>query len=295
MNKRKRKVLSAAHELFVEKGYVATSILDILERAEISKGTFYNYFTSKNHCLMSIIESGREQADLKRKEVIIGKSLTDHEVLAEQIMILMRVHNEQNLVPIYEMIAHSGEPELKRSMLESSMGEISWLADRLGHIYGESDKKYLFDLSVFFYGSFFQSLKIWGIVLGDQPDIKRMILYLLKFMGTALQQNKKDENVLLGDGIELYFQNLEPIKHINANKLADQLEGFLVGLDTTKNDKSIQLTQFLVEQFQSEHPQLYVIETVLPTFRHAFTGTEHEREASEIALLIWKYIEQQQL
>lgn len=49
MNKRKKHVMDKAHELFIENGFQHTSIQDILAASNISKGTFYNYFSSKNH------------------------------------------------------------------------------------------------------------------------------------------------------------------------------------------------------------------------------------------------------
>ena len=60
MNDRKQQVLLTAQQLFVEKGFSATSVQDILDEAKISKGTFYNYFSSKNECLIAILDNGRE-------------------------------------------------------------------------------------------------------------------------------------------------------------------------------------------------------------------------------------------
>ena len=40
-------VLAAARQIFADKGYHATSIDDIIEAADIARGTFYLYFESK--------------------------------------------------------------------------------------------------------------------------------------------------------------------------------------------------------------------------------------------------------
>lgn len=68
ITKRKKKVLDTAHRLFIEKGYQATSIQDIIDEAEISKGTFYNYFASKKDCLLAIIEFIEAEGKQKRME-----------------------------------------------------------------------------------------------------------------------------------------------------------------------------------------------------------------------------------
>ncbi|MGB8269346.1 MAG: TetR/AcrR family transcriptional regulator, partial [Priestia megaterium] len=41
MNQKQLDILGHTHQLFMEKGYVDTSVQDILERSGISKGTFY--------------------------------------------------------------------------------------------------------------------------------------------------------------------------------------------------------------------------------------------------------------
>lgn len=48
-NKRKKKeaLFNTAYELFTTKGITSTTISDIVEKAEIAKGTFYLYFTNK--------------------------------------------------------------------------------------------------------------------------------------------------------------------------------------------------------------------------------------------------------
>ncbi len=45
----------AAREVFVEKGYHRTKVVDIIERAGCGHGTFYDYFKSKDEVLMAIL------------------------------------------------------------------------------------------------------------------------------------------------------------------------------------------------------------------------------------------------
>lgn len=46
----------AACELFLERGYDATSIADITQRAGVSRSSFFNYFTSKSDVLWSGVD-----------------------------------------------------------------------------------------------------------------------------------------------------------------------------------------------------------------------------------------------
>src|SRR5215203_720609 len=52
-----REVLAeAACELFLEKGYDATSVADITTRAGVSRSSFFNYVTSKGDLLWSALD-----------------------------------------------------------------------------------------------------------------------------------------------------------------------------------------------------------------------------------------------
>ena len=53
-------IMRYALELFANKGYHSTSIRAIANKAQISKGLLYNYFTSKEELLQEIISQGLE-------------------------------------------------------------------------------------------------------------------------------------------------------------------------------------------------------------------------------------------
>lgn len=54
---KKHEIISAAREIIYSKGYQATSINDILMAAEIGKGQFYHYFSSKYDLGLAVVES----------------------------------------------------------------------------------------------------------------------------------------------------------------------------------------------------------------------------------------------
>ena len=55
---RREQIMTAALELFAEKGYANCSIAQLASRSGISKGLMYNYFKSKEALLKAIIEEG---------------------------------------------------------------------------------------------------------------------------------------------------------------------------------------------------------------------------------------------
>ncbi len=55
---RRRAILKAARKIFFEKGLQAASMDEIAETAELSKGTLYLYFRSKEDLYVSLLEEG---------------------------------------------------------------------------------------------------------------------------------------------------------------------------------------------------------------------------------------------
>lgn len=58
---RTERILAAATDLFREQGYDAVRIEDIADTAEVSVGTFYNYFQTKGDILVAIVSQEVEE------------------------------------------------------------------------------------------------------------------------------------------------------------------------------------------------------------------------------------------
>jgi len=63
-------ILDAALELFVEKGFAATRLEDIAQRAGVSKGTVYLYFDSKEELFKAVIRSGIVRAIEEAEQMV---------------------------------------------------------------------------------------------------------------------------------------------------------------------------------------------------------------------------------
>ena len=56
----RQRLLAEAQQLFRERGYAATSLEQIAEAAEVTKGAIYGHFASKEDLLLGAIEAGRD-------------------------------------------------------------------------------------------------------------------------------------------------------------------------------------------------------------------------------------------
>lgn len=85
MKDRKQHVIKMAHQLFIDKGFQATSIQDILDYSGIAKGTFYNYFSSKNELLIALFTTLYKQMEKERNDLLIGQDPSDIEIFIKQM------------------------------------------------------------------------------------------------------------------------------------------------------------------------------------------------------------------
>ena len=66
--RRKQELLQIAYRMFISRGYENTSVDEIIEKAQIAKGTYYYYFPSKEQMLEDVIEMMIEsEAEMARQ------------------------------------------------------------------------------------------------------------------------------------------------------------------------------------------------------------------------------------
>ncbi len=130
---RRRAVLESALRVFADKGYHQTRVSDILDEAEIARGTFYLYFESKNSIFHELIDE--LLADLRAS--VVGVELGDGApTLREQIRssihrVVVGFHSRPELTAMLLREAIGLDPEVD-GKLEAFYGRIhSWLAEAL--------------------------------------------------------------------------------------------------------------------------------------------------------------------
>jgi AcrR family transcriptional regulator len=121
-----RRVLDAAIELFLRRGYAEVSIDDIAEEAGVAKGSVYRYFPSKEEVFFAAVESAVGDA-VHRFETLVGSHgrAVDVDTAAKLLVGLLNP-----LMPVlFELGARSlqgrpGHPAVARRVLETLVSGI---------------------------------------------------------------------------------------------------------------------------------------------------------------------------
>jgi AcrR family transcriptional regulator len=90
---RSRRILQAASEMFRDQGYDAVRIEDIAQRAEVSAGTCYNYFSTKGDILLAIVSMEVEEVVEAGDAVIAAPP----QAVAEALDRLIRLYYDHSL------------------------------------------------------------------------------------------------------------------------------------------------------------------------------------------------------
>ncbi|QUW21058.1 TetR/AcrR family transcriptional regulator [Sporosarcina sp. Marseille-Q4063] len=287
MNERKRNVIEAAKQLFIEKGFSSASVQDILDVAKISKGTFYNYFSSKNECLIAILENGREETNMRRRELLVGKDPADKDILAEQISVRQQVNLDLNLMPILEAIFYSGDAELRAFAKKQHLAELSWLSKRLVDVYGQSTAPYAADCAVIMLGIMQHMIHIQTANLNKSIDTNAIALFTLRRIDSIIPHMiENNDNLLFGNK----FTNADELSAIDSDLLISNLKKFNQKIQHDDQDAK-QYVEFIIDEIAREQPRIILLETITRSFRQTFSKTPHELETRELAASIWGYLD----
>jgi len=116
---RRRQILACAERLFAERGYHATSVGDIIARANVARGTFYLHFPSKRAIFDQLIDAlfARLATIVRRIDVTPGAPPAVEQMLRNVEGVVTLLLAEQDLTRI--LLREAGaDPDFDRKLHE---------------------------------------------------------------------------------------------------------------------------------------------------------------------------------
>jgi AcrR family transcriptional regulator len=270
MGDKKQLIIKEAVNLFATKGYHTTSVQEIAERCHIAKGSFYNYFKSKEELLLSCFQSGFDMSAAIISEIENDSSLNSREKFSKKILFIIElVTSNSNFIqmmirePIHNI---KGLGQLIQNMY---MLYINWFGQRIRDIYPELPSKLLPDCTIILESIF----KGYILILIRKPDAfekERLASFILNRMDSVVQD--------LSETSEPLLKNI-PNEHLCKNhqddpkqRLVNLLTESIEREETDKGDgtsKNVEALQALQEEFLKENPSNILIEGLLLLLDHS--------------------------
>jgi AcrR family transcriptional regulator len=271
--------MNKAHQLFIEKGFQATSIQDILEFSGISKGTFYNYFPSKNELLIALIKTIYTKLEKERNELLIGQDPANIGIFIQQIEFQMRSNKENNLITLFEEVIFSKDEELKQFIKRGQLRMLSWIYRRFTDIFGPGKKPYLLDCAVMFTGILHHNLKYYVMAYESNPNLHQVVRYSVERVAKMVNEvAETDDQLLRPELIESWMPDQENTDQAFRQKLFDTVFSLKEQLtDNKEQTKYVELLEFIQDELlESKSSRKFLIESAMFTLNSSNTFSRNE-------------------
>lgn len=168
----KEEIFTKAIKLFKEKGYENVKVEDITSACGIAKGTFFNYFSKKEHILLYL---GESQLDLLETSIIKYREIPDLKVRIEKIFgeLFMRFIQQEALMKylLVEMIKSSvfvNEETRSMKVLQDSLTSLIEEEKRKNQFVSKWEADLISSSIV---GVYFQTLMNWSVLQKEGLDL----------------------------------------------------------------------------------------------------------------------------
>lgn len=263
MNDRKQHVIEMAHQLFKDKGFQSTSIQDILEYSGISKGTFYNYFSSKNELLIALFKSLFKKLEKERNELLIGQDPSNIDLFIKQVELHMKLNRANKLISLFEEVFFSNDEELKQFIKANHLRVIRWVYERFLDLFGEQKKPYLLDCAIMFIAILNYNVKYYVLSHQTDTNLLPVIEYsVARIVNIVKEVSETDNQLFKPELLDLWLPDCK-----KANKsMQQELYHTILTLKKAINQqqKYVELLDFIQDELSnSKDPRKFLVESAL--------------------------------
>jgi AcrR family transcriptional regulator len=228
MKEKEKLIIETSIKLFASKGFNATSVQEIVNECDISKGAFYLYFKSKEALLLAIMkyyfEMIRDQVDL-----IEDEELPPYEKFRKQLefqLVEVWKHKEFIIMQIRENAMPFNE-DIHALLHEMKVHTYEFYKRRLTAIYGKEIEPYFWDLSLIIQGILKSYLEV--VMLDKiEMDFKYLSNFILKRLDDVVHGLLKsgDKPVLSPEKLAPLLKAMESAS-LNEEKLLRMIDEHL--------------------------------------------------------------------
>ncbi|UAL48081.1 TetR/AcrR family transcriptional regulator [Sutcliffiella horikoshii] len=272
MKDRKLHVLTCAHKLFIEKGFQATSIQDILDESGIAKGTLYNYFSSKNELLIALFKTLYKKMEKERNDLLIGQDPSDINIFIKQFELQMETNRANKLISLFEEVIFINDSELKDFIQKSQLRMLRWVHQRFLEIFGEEKREYLWDCAIMYLGILNHGIRYYTMTHDKKLDIHKVVQYSVNRLVKIVEDVAESGEVLveaesMARWVPQEGENELPLPHAIAHAVSDLKKNLSGGADY---ERLAELLDFIQQELSGKNgtaPRRFLVESAMESLR----------------------------
>ncbi|HFK0681641.1 TPA: bile-regulated transcriptional regulator BrtA [Listeria monocytogenes] len=239
MKEKKQRIIKSAKEVFQKQGYLKTSVQDMVDAAGISKGTFYNYFTSKEE--LAIVIFKQEYSVLhQRLEYTMGLDGTKKDNFTECLKIIIHFYTENGEILNITFSQTMIDDDFNAFLQNVRLKNMEWVKNQLLEVYGKETEPYINDITMLLSGMAAMYVFASGSKNVDSGLIERAIPYVVRRLDALVKDILESGEIVF---TEADTENLVPdqktmIRKKRLAKLRGALEELNVGIENADIDDS---------------------------------------------------------
>ncbi|EPM9335700.1 bile-regulated transcriptional regulator BrtA, partial [Listeria monocytogenes] len=226
-----QRIIKSAKEVFQKQGYLKTSVQDMVDAAGISKGTFYNYFTSKEE--LAIVIFKQEYSVLhQRLEYTMAQDGAKKDNFTECLKIIIHFYTENGEILNITFSQTMIDDDFNAFLQNVRLKNMEWVKYQLLEVYGEETKPYINDITMLLSGMAAMYVFASGSKNVNTGLIERAIPYVVRRLDALVKDILESGEIVF---TEADTENLVPdqtmIRKKRLAKLREALEELNVGIE----------------------------------------------------------------
>ncbi|EIQ7387990.1 TetR/AcrR family transcriptional regulator [Listeria monocytogenes] len=231
MKEKKQRIIKSAKEVFQKQGYLKTSVQDMVDAAGISKGTFYNYFTSKEE--LAIVIFKQEYSVLhQRLEYTMAQDGAKKDNFTECLKIIIHFYTENGEILNITFSQTMIDDDFNAFLQNVRLKNMEWVKYQLLEVYGEETKPYINDITMLLSGMAAMYVFASGSKNVNTGLIERAIPYVVRRLDALVKDILESGEIVF---TEADTENLVPDQTMiwkkRLAKLREALEELNVGIE----------------------------------------------------------------
>ncbi|HEN3881216.1 TPA: TetR/AcrR family transcriptional regulator [Listeria monocytogenes] len=231
MKEKKQRIIKSAKEVFQKQGYLKTSVQDMVDAAGISKGTFYNYFTSKEE--LAIVIFKQEYSVLhQRLEYTMAQDGAKKDNFTECLKIIIHFYTENGEILNITFSQTMIDDDFNAFLQNVRLKNMEWVKYQLLEVYGEETKPFINDITMLLSGMAAMYVFASGSKNVNTGLIERAIPYVVRRLDALVKDILESGEIVF---TEADTENLVPdqtmIRKKRLAKLREALEELNVGIE----------------------------------------------------------------
>ncbi|WP_161993109.1 TetR/AcrR family transcriptional regulator [Sediminibacillus terrae] len=288
MNEKKRNIIEASIALFAEKGFYSTSVQEIVDKSNLSKGSFYLHFRSKDELMLRIFEYYYDLMNRKVDEVR-QENLPPKESFIKQIRVQLEeiLKHKDFIITQFREQTISLNEELFQFIRQKDIEIKQWYEQNLINMYGNRAEEHVVDLSIIVEGMLSNYMQL-SIKYDVELDFHKMAVFLVRRLDDIVRGliDSGEEPLVTKEHLTEFAQqmNLPPdsVKQEVETSLQKMQEAINhLDIDPSKAAELQGVIDYLSSEIRKAEPKKFLIQGLLANFKEISELDEYRYRIAE--------------